>query len=214
MSARHALPTGASLRVLSGSGEVVISAEERNDLEVDPPRHVEFKNGGTVEIRSRSGSLNIRCPRMINISVGVISGHVRLEGEFGSVKVSAVSGSIEVDSAEGDLDVRSVSGHLTVKRCRGRCQLNTKSGHIRVEDVGGATQAATMSGRVEVGTRGQGDMELKTISGSVSVRVLESKYPRVKFRSLSGRLRCDCPQGTDFDLKASTISGSLEVTGP
>lgn len=213
MSARHALPPGASLRVLSGSGEVIVTAEERSDLEIDPPRHVEPKNG-TIEVRSRSGSLRVRCPKLTNISVGVISGHVRLEGEFGSVKVSAVSGSIEIDSAAGDLDVRSVSGQLTVKTCRGRCQLNTKSGHIRVEDVGGAAQASTMSGRVEVGTRGQGDVELKTISGSVSVRVLEPKYPRVRFRSLSGRLRCDCPQGTDFDLKASTISGSLEVTGP
>ncbi len=213
MSARYDLPAGASLRVLSGSGEVTVSAEERSDLEVDPPRHVEVKNG-TVEIRSRSGSLRVRCPRLINVSVGVISGHVRLEGEFGSVKVSAVSGSIEVDSAAGDLDMRSVSGHLVVKTCRGRCQLNTKSGHIRVDDIGGATHASTMSGRVEVGIRGGGDVELKTISGSVSVRVLEPKRPRVRFRSLSGRLRCECPQGTDFDLKASTISGSLEVKGP
>ncbi len=213
MSVRYDLPAGVSLRVLSGSGEVTVSAEERSDLEVDPSRHVEFKNG-TVEIRSRSGSLSVRCPKLTNISVGVISGHVRLEGEFGSVKVSAVSGSIEIDSAAGDLDVRSVSGHLTVKTCRGRCQLNTKSGHIRVDDVGGATQASTVSGRVEVGIRGGGDVELKTISGSVSVRMLEAKRPRVRFRSLSGRLRCECPQGTDFDLKASTISGSLEVTGP
>ncbi len=214
MSIRFPLPAGAALRVLTASGRVTVTAEDRDDLEIDPPdRRVELKDGGrTAEVRSRSGSLDIRCPRLTDISVGAISGHIQLIGEFGSVKVSAVSGHIEVDSAAGDLDVRSVSGHLTVNACRGRCQLNTKSGHITVGNVGGAARATTISGHVELGTSGQGEVELRTISGKVLVRVPPGRHPRAHLRSLSGRIRCDCPQGSDFDLKASTISGAIEVT--
>ncbi len=214
MAARYVLPAGAALRVLAGSGKVTVSAEDRSDLEVEPPdRRVEFtEHGRTAEVRSRSGSLHICCPRGTDVSVGSISGQVRLEGEFGSVKVSAVSGHVEVDSAAGDVDVRAVSGHLSVETCGGRCQLTTKSGHIRIGSVGGPARASTISGSVEIGTSGRGEVEVRTVSGKISVRVPHGKSPRVRLRSLSGRLRCDCPQGSDFDIKASSISGSLEVT--
>src|SRR3990172_12172562 len=119
MGIQHPLQPGAALRLLTSSGEVSVTAEERDDLDVEPPdRRVEMKDGGrTAEVKSRSGSLRVRCPKGTDVSIGVISGGVRLAGEFGSVKVSAVSGHIEIDSASGDVDVRSVSGHLSVNTC-------------------------------------------------------------------------------------------------
>src|SRR3990170_9001112 len=121
MGIQHPLQPGASLRLLTSPGEVVAPPEERDALDVEPPdRHVEMKDDGrTAEVKSRSGSLRVRCPRGTNVSIGAISGHIRLAGEFGSVKVSAVSGHIEIDSASGDVDVRSVSGHLSVNTCGG-----------------------------------------------------------------------------------------------
>src|SRR3972149_2307966 len=123
MGIQHPIKPGAALRLLASSGEVIVTAEDRDDLDVEPPdRHVEMKDGGrTAEVKSRSGGLRVRCPRGTNVSIGVISGHVQLAGQFGSVKVSAVSGHIEIDSASGDVDVRSVSGHLSVNTCGGRC---------------------------------------------------------------------------------------------
>ena len=73
-------------------------------------------------------------------------------------------------------------------------------------------QAATISGTIEAGTAGQGAVEVKSISGSVSLQVPEGRNPRAKFRTLSGRVRCDCPQGEDFELKVTTLSGSIEIT--
>ncbi|MDP2674530.1 MAG: DUF4097 family beta strand repeat-containing protein, partial [Dehalococcoidia bacterium] len=174
MGIQHPLQPGASLRILASSGEVVVTAEERDDLDVEPPdRHVEMKDGGTAEVKSRSGSLRVRCPKGTDVSVGVISGRVRLAGEFGSVKVSAVSGHIEIDSASGDVDVRSVSGHLSVNTCGGRCQLNTKSGRIRIGWVEMAARVSTLSGSVEIGTAGEEEVVVKSISGGVTVRVAE-----------------------------------------
>jgi DUF4097 and DUF4098 domain-containing protein YvlB len=216
MGLQHPLKPGAALRLLTSSGEVTVTAEDRDDLDVEPPdRRVEMKDGGrTAEVKARSGSLRVRCPTGTDVSVGAISGRIRLAGQFGSVKVSAVSGHIEIDSASGDVDVRSVSGHLSVNACGGRCQLNTKSGSIRIGRVEKAARVSTLSGSVELGTAGEDEVEVKSISGRVTVRVAEGKRPHIKVRTLSGKLRCDCPQGTDFDIKASTFSGSVEVTGP
>src|SRR3989304_5564409 len=132
MGIQHPLQPGASLRILTSSGQIVVTAEERDDLDVEPPaRHVEMKDGGRpAQVKSRCGRLRVRGPKGTAVSRGVIAGGVRLAGQFGSVKVSAVSGHIEIDSASGDVDVRSVSGHLSVNTCGGRCHLNTKSGPI------------------------------------------------------------------------------------
>jgi hypothetical protein len=156
MGIRYKLPEGGRLRLLGGSGSIRVIAEDRDDVEVDQPNsHAEVK-GEVLEVRSKSGSLTARCPTGTRVSVGAISGSVRLEGTFASVKVSAISGSVHVGSVRGDADVRSVSGSLSIESCGGDCSLNTKSGRITVGHVEKGLQAATISGTIEVGTAGQG----------------------------------------------------------
>ena len=215
MGSRYQLPSGARLRVLSMSGRVLVTAEERDDIEVEQSdRHVEFKDGGrVVEVKSKSGSIDVRCPSGLNVSVGAMSGSVKLDGRFGTVKVSTVSGGIEIDTTEGDVDARCASGSISVKECRGQCTLHTKSGRLTVGRVDGSAHAFTVSGGVELGTTGHGEVEVHTVSGGIAVKVLEPRHPRVQFRSLAGKLRCDCVQGSDFELKAKSISGSLKITG-
>src|SRR5206468_6890357 len=124
-----------------------------------------------------------RVPRGTNVSVGAISGGVRLEGTFGSLKVSAVSGSVEVDKALGDVDIRSVSGSLSIQGAGGECCLNSKSGRIIIGRVDGPAKAATISGSVELWTEGVADVEVKTISGHAVINVPEGKAPRIRLRS-------------------------------
>lgn len=207
-------PAGATLRVTSVSGHVTIIAEERPDLLVETPkRRVELSDDGrTVTVRTITQRLTMRCPTGADVVVGAVSGHIRLEGVFGSVRAATVSGHIELDRSAGDADLRSVSGHLTVGECAGRCQLNTKSGHISAARAESALRACTLSGRIEVGTTGGDGVEVRTVSGGVRIEVEGQRLPRAHLRSLSGAVRCDCPQGGDFDLKASTVSGSIEVS--
>lgn len=213
MGSRHTIPPGARLKVVGVSGKVRVISEDRTDIEIDPPdRRLEISDDGRVaETRSRSTDLEIKVPHGLNVSVGTVSGNVELVGRFGIVKVSTVSGHIRLGDMSGDADIRSISGHIEVGSVGGCCRANTKSGHIQIGRVGGELSAHTMSGSIEVGTAGEGEVSLKTISGRVTVAVDPGKAPRVRLRTLSGKTRCDCPQGDDFDIKASTISGSIEV---
>jgi DUF4097 and DUF4098 domain-containing protein YvlB len=213
MGTRHPIPPGARLKVLNVSGKVRVVSEDRDDIEIDPPeRWLEISDDGRVaETRAKSTNLDIKVPHGLNISIGTVSGNVEMIGRFGIVKVSSVSGSVRIGDTAGDADIRSISGHIEVGNCGGRCRANTKSGHIQIAHVVSDLLAHTMSGGIEVGTAGEGEVTLKTISGRVEVRVDPGRKPRAKLRSLSGRVRCECPQGGDFDLKASTISGSVEV---
>jgi DUF4097 and DUF4098 domain-containing protein YvlB len=213
MGTRFDIPEGARLRVVTVSGRVRVTGEDRDDIDIDPPERViaPVEDGHILETRSKSKNLEIRVPRWLNVSVGTISGNVSIEGQVGSVKVGTVSGTVEIASASGDVDVRSISGSIRIDDCGGRCRANTKSGKVELRHVAGAVKAHTMSGSIQVGTAGVDDVDVKTISGSVEVRVDEGRAPRARFSTISGRTRCDCPQGSDFEIKASTISGSVEI---
>lgn len=220
MSQRFDLPAGATLRILTSSGDVTLTAEDRDDLEIDAGgRTVEPQrksDSRTVVIRAArllSVDLQIRCPLGTDVSVGSISGDVRLGGSLGSVKVTNISGRIQVDTAS-DVDLRSVSGDLSVTDCQGRCRLNTRSGRIKVGGAAGSAQASTISGNIELRTSGQGDVAVRSVSGDVTIEVPRDKQPQTRVNSVSGRVLCDCPQGTDFDLRCTTVSGRIEVKTP
>jgi Putative adhesin len=166
-----------------------------------------------LEAKSKSGNIEVRCPLGTDVSVGAMSGSVKLIGTFGSLKISTVSGNIDIDTARGNVDARCVSGSVRVKSVGGSADVSSKSGRVSIERVEGSVHASTISGGVEIGTVGGQDVELKMVSGGAKVKVLSGKQPRIRFSSLSGKMRCECEQGSDFDLKVKSISGSLEVTG-
>lgn len=213
MGTRYPIPDGARLKVLSVSAKVRVIAEDRSDVEIDPPdRRIETSDDRRViETKSKSTNLEIRIPTGMNVSVGSVSGHVELIGRFGSVKASSVSGHVTIGDTNGDADIRSISGHIEVGDCGGCCRANTKSGHILASHVMHELMGNTMSGNVEVGVGGQGDVQVKSISGRITVKVDRGRRPRIKARTLSGRVRREAEQGDDFEIKASSISGSVDV---
>lgn len=230
---RHQLPPGALLRVTASSGDVTVVAEERADVEAPDQADVEVRSdggGAILEVRSpRAGSrdIEVRCPSGTPVSVGSLSGDVRLRGDLGDASIATASGDVFVDGATA-LDARSISGDLEVLRCAGPCRLHTKSGHIEAEATGPAEAATvsgwvrlrstaggvtvrSVSGNVELGTDGTAAVSVRTVSGRVAVRVPRERLPDTKLRSLSGKIECDCPQGTDFPLDVTSVSGAIEV---
>jgi hypothetical protein len=195
----------------------------------------EFLYGGSspgpvLAVRSpRGGSRNleVRCPLGTPVSVGTISGDVRLRGDLGPATVTTTSGDVFVDRAAA-LDARSISGDLEVDCCSGLCRLITKSGHIMAGETGpaeantvsgnvelrrtaGAVAVRTVSGNVELGTDGTEPVSIRGVSGAITVKVPRERLPAAKLRSLSGRINCDCPQGSDFPLDVTSVSGKIEV---
>jgi hypothetical protein len=41
--------------------------------------------------------------------------------------------------------------------------------------------------------------------------VPKERLPAAKLRSLSGKVNCDCLQGSDFPLEVTSVSGKIEV---
>lgn len=226
------LPAGTSLRLVTRRGHIDVTAEDRDDVAVETSGAVEAKtadDGKTLILAARRSSdrLEVRCPTGTDVSIGTMSGHVSLSGAFGSVVVTTTSGNVRLDRAAG-VDLRSVSGDLHVARCDDRCRLLTVSGHIIAEATGpaeacsvsgpvrlgrtaGAVSICTVSGEVEIGTSGKDAVAVRTVSGTIKIKVPEGRRPSTHLRSVNGRVHCACAEGADFDLKAVSFSGPIEV---
>jgi len=227
------VPGHAELHLTARSGRVTVIAEERANVfaeEGAASRGAETDATGRISIgAAKGGSANlvVRCPAGTDLAVGTMSGNVELRGPLGQVRITTVSGSATVERAE-ELDVRTISGSIEVGHCTGRCSLSTKSGHalcasahdakvstisgqIRLDETSGSVRAQSVSGTVEVGTQRDGDVAVQTVSGSVKIEVPEGIRPDASLTSMTGRPRCDCPEGNDCRIAVRSLSGKIEI---
>src|SRR5215218_11512952 len=128
-------PPGTVIRVTARSGRVKVTGEERGDVVVTGARDAKVKDGGEIEVKAKSGSVEVRCPEGSDVIVGANSGSVDLRGRLGYARVTVGSGSVFVDHVE-QLDARTGSGSFEVAECAGECRLKTGSGRIKVVQSG------------------------------------------------------------------------------
>jgi DUF4097 and DUF4098 domain-containing protein YvlB len=217
------------LNVSARSGRVRVEARDEPGYEVKGA-HVTTEPDGSLHVTAAKGgshSVEVWCPSGSDLIVGSESGSVEVVGAFSDVRATTRSGRITIDRARS-VDVRTGSGRIEVRHCEGDCRVVTKSsrvevgraatldcsamsGRVEVRDVDDAV-IRTMSGRVNLGTRADGRVDVRTLSGTVEVAVPAQRRPATLLKSLTGRVRSDCQQGTDGEINVSTTSGAIRIT--
>ncbi len=180
---------GGRIVVSSRSGRVLISGEDRTDIEVDgaSARH---DDAGVLTVKGGSRSIEVRCPVGSDLVVGTSSATVKLRGLLGDVRVTTRSGSIDADEA-ATIEARSVSGRISIAA--------TRQALVRVT-----------SGRVDLRLGRSGSADVSAVSGSVSIKVPRGARPATALRSLTGAVDA-LPPGTDGSITVRTVSGSITV---
>src|SRR5437899_2683053 len=98
---------------------------------------------------------------------------------------------------------------LTVTTTSGRIVITGEDRLDIVVDGDAAIEDGDDGGVIVRGS--SSSLEVQSISGSVTVTLLEDAQPRFRLRSVSGHVRCDCEQGEDADISIATTSGSISV---
>jgi DUF4097 and DUF4098 domain-containing protein YvlB len=176
---------------------------------------------------SISYTLTVPADSLLRSKTG--SGSHRIQGVRGNVQASTGSGSI-VAREIGSLSASAGSGSIDAERVDGSVRANTGSGRIQARGVSGAITAKTGSGGIEVVQSGSGDVEVSSSSGTVRVRGVRGALrasttsgglhvqgePRGDWElsAASGGVQVDVPDGSGFDLDATTSSGSIDVGMP
>lgn len=197
----------------------------------------DLRNGASI-----SYTLTVPADSILQSKTG--SGSQRIEGVRGRVQSSTGSGSIVAREIGGSLSASTGSGAITADRVDGSFHASTGSGGIQATAVTGAITAKTGSGSIDVVQAGapaarserggveagSGDVDVSSSSGAVRVRGVRGALrasttsgglniqgePRGDWQlsASSGSVRVDVPDGSGFELDATTGSGSIEVGMP
>lgn len=166
---------------------------------------ISFSRGPDIRFGGPEISLRITCPSRAELDVRTKSADLDARGEFGSVDVKTASGDISVQDADGDARVKTASGDVHFERVDGRLDVHSASGDLHVGAVTRELHVQLVSGDVFVGEAG-GSVSANTVSGDHRIEaVLQG---RVELRAISGDISVGIPPGTRLFVDANTVSGS------
>ena len=200
------------------------------DYQIEVPRDTEIDAGvasggvtidqvrGPVKCSSASGYVHVyRVDRETQLSAA--SGSIEVSGIGGTLRVSTASGSVEIADVKGDIQATAVSGSIRIVNPGGRVEASNVSGSINVTGASNDVRAHVISGPIEVAGNPSGNRywDLKTVSGSVDLRVPPNSSFLLSADATSGDIRTNLPVMIEEQGKHSlrahvgNSSGRVEV---
>src|SRR6266852_1235621 len=184
---------------------------------------------GPVNVQAASGAIRVeKIDRDAQLKTA--SGSISANDVGDDVSISSASGSVSVSNARGDVRVSALAGTIQVTHPGGRVEADTASGSVDIQGASNDVKAHAASGRVSVqGNPGANSYwELKTVSGSVLLKVPASANFHLSAQAVSGEIRTDIPLvieeqgkrvlrarmgsgGARVDVQ--TVSGEIRVSG-
>jgi lia operon protein LiaG len=148
----------------------------------------------------RSGRLTVKVEPKRNV-IGTTIYRLKLdiyvpENYTGSIRVDTVSGSLNIT----DFNLKSLTFHSV-------------SGRVRADSMtAGETIFKTTSGNAEISGI-PGNMEFRSVSGNLDAKYSEFAN-NISINTTSGKVKLTLPQGSEFYLKAETVSGKITTDFP
>jgi DUF4097 and DUF4098 domain-containing protein YvlB len=184
---------------------------------------------GPVNVQAASGAIRVeKIDRDAQLKTA--SGSISANDVGDDVRISSASGSVSVSNTRGDVRVSALAGTIQVTHTGGRVEADTATGGVDIQGALNDVKAHAASGRVSVqGNPGSNSYwELKTVSGSVLLKVPASASFHLSAQAVSGEIRTDIPimieeqgkrvlrarvgsGGARVDVQ--TVSGEIRVSG-
>jgi DUF4097 and DUF4098 domain-containing protein YvlB len=114
----------------------------------------------------------------------------------------------------------TATGDLEVGTARSRVEVTTTSGNVRLGELAHGARIVNVSGDVRVLALGEGALRIRSVSGNVSVGVVEGVDLHVDVETVSGSVHSDIPlddapaarpRGSVVDLSVRSVSGNVEI---
>ncbi len=219
---------GAELQVENRRGEIVIVAEDRDDITFTGQLVVNADSQRDGEERLDAIQLPITATRtqvtigppvydeQTALSIFGISVHLPRMGtrvdmqlhvpRHVRVRALSRSGVTRVSGLEESVYVGTRSGRIELSDIVGGVKIEGRSGGVELRDIKGRVEVGNRSGKIEI-EGVEGDVYVKTRSGSISV---QRATGNVEVHARSGRLRME---DIDGEVEATNGSGRIEYRG-
>jgi len=173
---------------------------------------IEVPHDTDIDAGVASGGItidNVRGP----VKVSSASGYVHVYQVERDVQMSAASGSIDCSNIGGFLHVSTASGDVRIADVKGEVKANAASGSIRVTRPGDRVDVSSASGSIDI-TGASNDLKVHAVSGSINVNGDPSTNRLWEVKTVSGSVELRVPSNASFLLTAEATSGDIRTNIP
>ncbi len=228
------LPANSDVEIWveNNAGEVIIEAWERNEVrilaeigddvdeleiegdeggysfvvEINNDHNRGWRFGGDKDVESK---LELWVPAGAHVQSETVSASASVTGVHGGLEIESVSGSVDLRGVSGGVEAETVSGDLQVEAEGDSVYAESFSGTVSVSGASGDIQAASVSGSVKIGDSTARELDLETVSGSITFEGSLASGAEVSAESVSGSVKLILPAGIEADFEIETFSGSI-----
>jgi hypothetical protein len=184
---------------LGDGHELIVEAKARHGVWVSFSRGPDIRFGGP-DVR-----LRITCPNGVDLEVRTKSADLRARGEYGAVDVKTASGDLQVEHTKGPTRIKTASGDVHIEDVASSLEVQSVSGDLHVGVVHGDIRAQLVSGDVHV-RAASGSISTNTVSGDQRFEAVERG--RMELKAISGDVTVGVRSGARVYVDANTVSGS------
>ena len=201
----HVDTVSADITLHEGAGDISLESISGN---ITGSGHIEDLRISTVSGTIRSSGSAARA------TMETISGDVHADGQYGRVDISSISGTLRLKGDADTATLGSTSGDITVEAPTRDLELSAVSGTLRASQCQGNVEGSTISGDIRIDGTLMEDIELGSVSGTISV--VGTLHPKsdVEIESRSGDIQLSLPANTPASIEAETHSGDIRCNFP
>jgi DUF4097 and DUF4098 domain-containing protein YvlB len=202
VTVRIDLPAGSDVNVVTASADIEISG---------PIGEADFMTAsGDVSSDDIAGDFTAKSSSG-DCTVGAVGGDLRVQTASGDVRCSAVAGRAVFTTVSGDLEVGAAANQVEVK---------ATSGDVRLGELAQGAKVTNVSGDVRVLVLDEGKLQVRSVSGDVSVGIAAGVDLHVDVETMSGEINSDIAlddsPGTRrgksrVDVSVRSVSGDVDI---
>jgi len=194
-------------------GELIVHLYGKisTNIRKDVPELIAYKTGDKLYIETYNPNeiiigINIR---QIDLDVYVP------EKDLASLNIEASSSDISIIGIKAaDLKIKNISGDIRVEELVSeKIWIDSTSGDIALIDYIGNIDIETTSGRISL-LDGELNEDIYIVSTSGDVLIEQEQASDMNIRSISGDLKIKLPESAKFYLDAKTTSGDINISFP
>ncbi len=170
-------------------------------IEVEYPRMDNWHADGS--------KITVFMPKNIRMKSGSISSDIHLSNLHGGVEIKTVSGDIEAKNLSQSIEINSISGEINTTNLAGKIAISAVSGDINDKNSSGRLEIRAVSGEVVSSSEAK-EVFFNNVSGDSDLEL--SEVVEFRIRTVSGNLSAKFALAQKGLLKASTVSGDMNLT--